>query len=63
MGTRAGTKQQPPVPLSPRLLVHMRRWLRPGIAKNYFVEWQAKPVASVKSGRYPQERFIGCFVG
>jgi len=49
-GRRATNKRQPPVPLPPRLLAHMRRWVRLGIAKEYFVEWKGKPVQSVKVG-------------
>jgi hypothetical protein len=31
-------------------LAHLRRWARPGIAKSHFVEWNGKPVASIKTG-------------
>jgi integrase len=49
-GRRATKKRQPAVvPLPGRLLAHMRRWERLGIAKEHFVEWQGKPVASVKT--------------
>lgn len=47
-GGRETKKRQPPVPLPPRLLAHMRRWQRLEIAKDYVVEWNGKPVASVK---------------
>lgn len=30
------------------MLAHLRRWDRLGIAKQHFVEWNGKPVASVK---------------
>ena len=46
-GKRASNKRQPPVPLPPHLLSHMRRWVDLGIAKDYFVEWRGKPVGSV----------------
>ena len=49
-GRRPTSKRQPPVPLPPRLLAHMRRWVRLGIAKDYFVEWNGKPVQSIKVG-------------
>jgi len=49
-GRRATNKRQPPAPLPPRLLAHMRRWARLGIAKEYFVEWKGKPVQSIKVG-------------
>ena len=50
VGKRASTKRQTPVPLPNRLLAHLRRWSRLGIAKSHFVEWNGKPVASVKTG-------------
>jgi integrase len=49
-GKRATNKRQPPVPLPPRLLAHMRRWARCGAIKDYFVEWNGKPVHSIKVG-------------
>ena len=48
VGKRATKKRQPPAPLPPRLLAHMRRWDRLGIAKEHFVEYNGKPVLSVK---------------
>jgi integrase len=50
IGKRASTKRQTPVPIPNRLLAHMRRWARLGIANSHFVEWNCKPVASVKTG-------------
>jgi integrase len=50
VGKRASTKRQTPVPLPRRLLAHLRRWSRLGISKSHFVEWNGKPVASVKTG-------------
>jgi hypothetical protein len=50
IGKRASTKRQTPVPLPRRLLAHLRRWSRFGISKSHFVEWNGKPVASVKTG-------------
>jgi integrase len=49
-GRRATNKRQPPVPLPPRLLAHMRRWARLGITKDYLVEWNGKRVQSIKVG-------------
>ena len=49
-GARASNKRQPPVPLPPRLIVHMRRWVRLGLVKDHFVEWNGKPVQSIKVG-------------
>lgn len=50
IGKKATKKRQPPAPIPPRLLAHMRRWVRLGIAKEHFVEWNGKPVLSVKKG-------------
>ena len=49
-GSRATKKRQPPVPLPPRLLAHMRRWVSKKIAKHHFVEWNDKAVQSVTVG-------------
>lgn len=49
-GKRATRKRQPPVPLPPRLLAHMRRWVDKKIAKLHFVEWNDKPIHSVTKG-------------
>jgi integrase len=48
-GRRATTKQQPPVPIHPRLLAHLRRWTAKGISRERFVEWNGRPVQSVKT--------------
>jgi hypothetical protein len=37
IGKRATNKRQPPVPLPPELLAHMRGWARIGLAGDYFV--------------------------
>ncbi len=47
-GTRQTNKRQPPVRLSVRLLAHLRRWKRLGIARHAVVEWNGKPVVSVR---------------
>lgn len=47
-GSRQTNKRQPPVRLPARLLAHLRRWKRLGIAKHAVVEWNGKPVASVR---------------
>jgi integrase len=51
-GQRATAKRQPPVPLPPHLLAHLRRWARPvdGKTPEHFIEWHGKQVASVKTG-------------
>jgi integrase len=48
-GKRATKKRQPPAPIPPRLLAHMRRWHRRGLIRSHFVEFNGKPVASVKT--------------
>jgi integrase len=49
-GLRETKKRQPPVRLSNRLLAHLRRWQRLGKAKHAVVEWNGKPVRSVRKG-------------
>jgi integrase len=49
-GQRATAKRQPPVPLPPHLLGHLRRWHKAGVADQFFIEWNGAPVASVKTG-------------
>ena len=50
IGKRATKKRQTPVPLPPRLLVHMRRWKERKLIATCFVEYNGRPVASVKKG-------------
>lgn len=47
-GSKQTSKRQTPVRLPERLLAHLRRWQRLGIAKHAVVEWNGKPVASVR---------------
>jgi integrase len=49
-GKKKTKKRQPPVKLAPRILAHLRRWHRLGIAKHAVVEWNGKPVKSVRKG-------------
>jgi integrase len=49
IGRRKTKKRQLPAPIPPRLLAHMRRWHRLGIADEHFVEFNGKPVKSVKT--------------
>jgi integrase len=49
-GKRATKKRQPPVPIPGRLLAHMRRWHDRKIVAAHFVEWNGKPVTSVRKG-------------
>jgi integrase len=47
-GVKETNKRQPPVRLPARLLSHLRRWHRLGVASHAVVEWNGKPVSSVK---------------
>jgi integrase len=49
-GAKATKKQQPPVRLPDRLLAHIERWTRLGIATHAVVEWNGKPMRSVRKG-------------
>lgn len=49
-GQAVTNKRQPAVQIAARLLAHLRRWHRLGVAKSHFVEWNGRPVKSVKTG-------------
>jgi integrase len=44
---RQRNKRQTPVRLPPRLLAHLRRWKRKGIAIRSVIEWNGKPVKRI----------------
>jgi len=48
-GATPTKKRQPPAPIPPRLLAHLRRWHGKGIVRQHFVEWNGAPVATVKA--------------
>jgi integrase len=48
-GARPTKKRQPPAPIPPRLLAHLRRWHGKGIVREHFVEWNGAPITSVKT--------------
>lgn len=48
-GQRRSNKRQPPMPIPRRLLAHLRRWKERGLCAAHFVEFNGKPVASVKT--------------
>ena len=48
-GQRETNKRQPPVPIPPRLLAHLRRWHARGLAREHVVEFNGQPVKSVKT--------------
>jgi integrase len=49
-------KRQPPVPVPPRLLAHLRRWAAKGVIRDAVIEWNGMPVHSVKTGFTPAVR-------
>ena len=49
-GAQRTNKRQPPVPIPPRLLAHMRRWKQKKLIARHFVEFNGEGVASVKTG-------------
>ena len=58
-GAKETKKRQPPVRISDRLLAHLRRWERLGIATHAVVEWNGKPVRSVRKGFAAAARAAG----
>ena len=48
IGRRKTKKRQPPAKIPPRLLAHMRRWEAKGLSAESVVEWNGKPVESVR---------------
>lgn len=48
-GSEETNKRQPPMPIPPRLLAHLRRWYAKGIIKRHFVEFNGEGVKSVKT--------------
>lgn len=48
MGARETKKRQPPVRIPARLLAHLRRWREKGISVQAVVEFNGKPVGSIK---------------
>ena len=58
-GTRETDKRQPPVPLSPRLLAHMRRWQRLDGGRGHVVTFAGQPVASIKTAMKRATRLAG----
>ncbi len=49
-GARATNKRQPPVPIPPHLLAHMRRWKQRKISDSHFIEHRGKAVKEVNKG-------------
>ena len=59
IGKRATKKRQTPAPIPPRLLTHLRRWKARKLMVTCFVEFNGKPVASVKRGFQSAVRLAG----
>jgi integrase len=59
IGRRQTKKRQPPVKIAPRLLAHLRRWQRLGIARKAVVEWNGKPVEGVRTAFATAARAAG----
>lgn len=49
LGNAETNKRQPTIPIPPRLLAHLRRWARLGLIREHFVEFNGKPLKSVKT--------------
>jgi len=52
-------KRQTPAPIPSRLLAHLRRWQRLQLFAKFFVEFNGKPIASVKKGFRSGVRLAG----
>ncbi|MBK3664901.1 site-specific integrase [Bradyrhizobium diazoefficiens] len=59
IGKKATKKRQTPAPIPPRLLAHMRRWKRRQLIAKCFVEYNGKPISSVKKGFASAVRLAG----
>jgi integrase len=59
IGRRETKKRQTPIRIPPRLLCHLRRWVRLGISKRYVVEWNGKPVKRINKGFRSARRLAG----
>jgi integrase len=56
-------KRQPPAPLPPRLLAHLRRWHRIAPEATHFVTYNGQPVASVKTAFKKAVKLAGLETG
>ncbi|PIT06402.1 integrase [Bradyrhizobium nitroreducens] len=62
-GDARTNKRQPPVPIPPRLLVHLRRWHRLDSHAKNFVQFNGMPVTSVKTAFKSAVRLAGLGTG
>jgi integrase len=58
-GRQETNKRQPPMPIPPRLLAHLRRWKDRKLIARHFVEFNGEGVASVKTGFKRAVRLAG----
>jgi integrase len=58
-GARETKKRQPSIRLNGRLLAHLRRWQCLGISVHSVIEWNEKPVQSVRKGFASAARAAG----
>jgi len=58
-GRQETKKRQPPVRVPSRLLAHLRRWARLGLAKRAVVEWQQEPVRRINKAFRSVRRAAG----
>jgi integrase len=56
-GRQETKKRQPPIPLPPELLGHLRRWKRRG--QRFCVEWNGEPVKAIRKGFAAAARTAG----
>jgi integrase len=59
VGRRQTKKRQPPVKPPARLLAHLRRWERLGLARKAVIEWNGNPVRTVRKGFAAARRAAG----
>lgn len=62
-GDAKTNKRQPPVPVPPRLLAHLKRWHQTDPQAKHFVEFNGKPVTSVKTAFKTAVRLAGLGAG
>jgi integrase len=62
-GNAKMNKRQPTVPIPLRLLAHLRRWHRIDSEAKHFVEFNGKPVSSVKTAFKSAVRLAGLGAG
>ena len=62
-GSAKTNKRQPTVPIPSRLLAHLRRWQRIDPEAKHFVEFNGKPVTSVKTAFKTAVRLAGLGAG